>query len=312
MIHAMRGLLIIPLLLVIALASPEGDWPSSWAYQLQNAVPEQVAQSGYDIVVMDYSYDGTEEGEYGPEDIQLIVDHGVTPVAYVSIGEAEDYRFYWNESWYEDPPDWLGSGNPDWPGNYAVKYWKPQWQDIILSYLDRILDQGFKGAYLDRIDAFEHWSDPYNGEDTVLEEGDAASRMISFILNITEHCRSMDPDFLIIPQNGERILLFDDASLREAVSGWAVEDMFYDGTQPVDPSETQERLDILQPIISEKFVLSVDYVDDGSGLQGENLERITDYVHKALGAGLIPYPAMSDRELDELIPKFFLPEFPLD
>jgi len=73
--------------------------------------------------VIDYSRDGSEEGRYSPDEFQKTKDKGIIPIAYLSIGEVEDHRFYWNESWYENPPEWLGRENPEWEGNYAVKYW---------------------------------------------------------------------------------------------------------------------------------------------------------------------------------------------
>jgi uncharacterized protein (TIGR01370 family) len=111
----------------------------NWAIQLQNADPNSIANSGFDLVVIDYSRDGSEEGEYSQEDIQKIKDGGVIPIAYLSIGEAEDYHFYWKEEWNKYHPDWLGKENPDWEGNYAVKYWKEEWNSIIHSYLDKII-----------------------------------------------------------------------------------------------------------------------------------------------------------------------------
>ena len=65
----------------------------SWGYQLQNADPVVVTASKYDVIVMDYSRDGTDAGAYSPSEIQLIKDSGKTVLAYFSIGEAEDYRF---------------------------------------------------------------------------------------------------------------------------------------------------------------------------------------------------------------------------
>lgn len=76
-------------------------------------------------------------------------------LCYLSIGEAEDYRSYWQPEWHTHPPDWLGPENPDWPGNYTVRYWNSDWQEIVFRYLDRILAAGFDGAYLDRIDVYE-------------------------------------------------------------------------------------------------------------------------------------------------------------
>lgn len=75
-------------------------------------------------------------------------------IFYLSIGEAEDYRWYWDKK-----ATWPDRENPDWPGNYKVHYWNDDWQKIIYSgtnsYLDKILKTGFDRVYLDIIDAYE-------------------------------------------------------------------------------------------------------------------------------------------------------------
>jgi cysteinyl-tRNA synthetase len=82
-------------------------------------------------------------------------------IAYMSIGEAEDYRYYWDPEWDTNPPDWIEEENPGWPGNYIVRYWDPEWQDIIYgnddSYTKKIIDAHFDGVYLDIIDAYEYF-----------------------------------------------------------------------------------------------------------------------------------------------------------
>lgn len=79
----------------------------------------------------------------------------------MSIGEAEDYRYYWQLEWDINPPSWIDKENPDWQGNYKVQYWNESWQNIIFgsdkSYLDKIIETGFDGVYLDIIDAFEYF-----------------------------------------------------------------------------------------------------------------------------------------------------------
>ncbi len=35
-------------------------------------------------------------------------------ISYVSIGEAEDYRYYWNNDWKNNPPSWLEKENSSW------------------------------------------------------------------------------------------------------------------------------------------------------------------------------------------------------
>ena len=85
------------------------------------------------------------------------------------------------------------------------------------------------------------------------------------------------------------------------ISAWAVEDLFYDGLNPLPSDITEERMHYLDMVKdAEKVILSVDYVDDGSGYYGENKKRIDDYFAKARQAGCIPYAALADRELDEL------------
>jgi cysteinyl-tRNA synthetase len=82
-------------------------------------------------------------------------------ICYMSIGEAENYRYYWDNSWTTNPPSWLLEENPDWEGNYKVKYWEKEWQNIILNnntgYLTKIINAEFDGVYLDIIDAFEYF-----------------------------------------------------------------------------------------------------------------------------------------------------------
>ena len=265
----------------------------SWAYWLQNASPRAIAKSGFDLVVMDYSRDGSDEGAYTREEIEMIKRAGVIPIAYISIGEAEDYRFYWKEGWKENPPKWLGPENPDWGGNYAVKYWEGDWKRIVFEYLDKIIAQGFSGVYLDKVDEFEFWGE--NG----YNEGWTAKQMIEFILQIANYTRSKSgKDFIIIPQNGERLLLYDDGSLLSILSGWASEDVFYDGLEPSPWMD--EKVPLLDRVVkSGKVVLAVDYVDDGTRSE-EDLARIIDFIRKARGRGYIPYAAFEDRELDRL------------
>ena len=83
-------------------------------------------------------------------------------ICYMRIGEAEDYRWYWQPSWNQNPPDFLCAQNESWEGNFKVRYWDPDWQNLIYGnegYLSKILDAGFDGVYLDIIDAFEYFEE---------------------------------------------------------------------------------------------------------------------------------------------------------
>ena len=111
---------------------------------------------------MDMFFDGLEFNSDEITRLRMKKNGGTRMViAYMSIGEAEDYRYYWDKSWKCGNPSWLDKENPKWKGNYKVKYWNPEWQTIIYgndnSYLSRIINAGFDGVYLDIIDAFEYY-----------------------------------------------------------------------------------------------------------------------------------------------------------
>jgi cysteinyl-tRNA synthetase len=118
----------------------------------------------YDVFVVDLF---TTEGQLTAADVEALQTKPSGAkrlvVCYMSIGEAEDYRYYWQDGWKRGDPEWLYKENPDWPGNYKVLYWMPEWQAIVYgsqdAYLDRILAAGFDGVYLDIIDAYEYFEE---------------------------------------------------------------------------------------------------------------------------------------------------------
>jgi len=123
-----------------------------------------VSATNYDLIIMDCFWG--DQTFSGSEIAQLKTKQNNGQrlvIAYLSIGEAENYRYYWQENWEDNPPDWLGEENPNWEGNFKVHYWDENWKNIIFgtdsSYLDRILDAGFDGAYLDIIDAYYYFEE---------------------------------------------------------------------------------------------------------------------------------------------------------
>lgn len=121
-----------------------------------------ILQTNFDLIIIDLFFDDLELTPSQVNALKYKANGGKRLViSYMSIGEAEDYRYYWVSSWNNDPPNWLKSENPDWEGNYKVKYWDSGWKEIIFgndeSYLKRIIDAGFDGVYLDIIDAFEYF-----------------------------------------------------------------------------------------------------------------------------------------------------------
>lgn len=137
-------------------------------YTTKAAFIQAVTTTNYDLLIMDLFFtDGSTFSASEIEQLKAKANGGSRMViCYMSIGEAENYRYYWQTSWNSTPPAWMEAENPDWEGNFKVQYWETDWQQIIYgndnSYLKKILDAGFNGAYLDIIDAFEYFEKSFN------------------------------------------------------------------------------------------------------------------------------------------------------
>jgi len=285
-------------LLILSLANgtyAEVDNTNTWAYQLQNADPILISGNNtFDLIVMDQSITGGTDGYYSPAEISSIKDSGKLPICYLSIGEAEIYRGYWLPEWNTNPPSWLGPENPDWPGNYKVRFWDPQWQAIIFENIRTICAQGFSGIYLDIIDGYWYWSE-------LNPENPQADRdMANFVIAIGDSLRAHGGNQqLLIPQNGEYIVVEDDVEGALAteylatIDAIGIEDVFFfgglDENNPWNPDNG--RLEILADYRQAGItVFSIEYLTDPLLIQ--------QYRQAASGADFIPYTSV--RALDIL------------
>lgn len=122
-----------------------------------------IKETNYDLIIMDLFF--KDNNSFTSSEIQQLKTKANggkrLVISYMSIGEAEDYRYYWQSNWNTNHPAWLDTENPDWAGNYKVKYWNKEWQNIIFgnsdSYVKKITNAKFDGVYLDLIDAFEYY-----------------------------------------------------------------------------------------------------------------------------------------------------------
>ena len=133
-------------------------------FSQREAFLKAVRGTNYDLVIIDLFFGDTALTRSEIDSLKVKENGGIRLViCYMSIGEAEDYRYYWQEGWKATPPTWLAEENPEWHGNYKVRYWDPEWQRIIVedadSYLEKILAAGFNGVYLDLVDAFEYFEE---------------------------------------------------------------------------------------------------------------------------------------------------------
>ena len=208
----------------------------SWGYQLVGTNVEEAARSPYDLLVLDATM-GLDSGRaFRPDEIARLKrkpdGSRRLVVSYLSVGESEDYRadYFSPEYLSEDAPDWLGPENPQWQGNRVIRFCHEGWQRTIIgdeqgrnvynsidpSPLYRLIELGFDGIYLDRVDVYA---------EVRKECPDAERKMVDFVARIGAHARKREPGFLVILQNAEELVRH--GRMMDTIDAIAKEDLFY-------------------------------------------------------------------------------------
>lgn len=297
---------------------------NSWGYQLHDYTNQNISRmetSRNTLWVVDYSKDGADENRFSKQEIAKIKRNGNVVISYFCLGEAEMVRYYWpkydrealikrNEVYevgYKNESlnftnvegvQVLGRDNAEYVDNFPVKFWLQSWQKTMLedsaefgtSYLNRIIDSGFDGVYLDTVDAFEYYN-----ESTIATR---AKQMYQLIIKIAKLGRAKNPNFKVMMQNAMSITDYlseqEKATLFYYVKGFGVEDLFHPGVGENNPrkfSKFGEAKSIKE--IKSKFkdvvFFTVDYIP------GLSPAAKKDYFHDARKKNFIP--VISDRSL---------------
>jgi cysteinyl-tRNA synthetase len=285
----------------------------TWMYQIDGLNPKSalnaLAESSYPLLVVD---SGINEKDSDVNSARKLVSRLRTRpdgqprllLAYIDIGQAENYRDYWKSDWKKPTkgapgqPDFLLAIDPDgWNGSYQVAFWDPRWQEIWLGpegTIARLAQLGFDGIYLD-------WIDAYTDSQVVRAARraglDPALEMVQFIERLGNAGRKITPDFLVVAQNASELIDAAPDRYARAIDALAVEDTWYYGKggakwdhpkagdlnhHDEDPQWTPEnRLTQYRKYLDRKLpVFSVDYC-----VSDKNAARV---YHEARVAGLRP------------------------
>ena len=256
-----------------------------WAYQIQDlgapGAVDVLVKSHYDMLVVEPTRTDWSSEDRFFDTASMVARlkgsrasdgvHRKLVLAYVDIGEAEDWRWYWD--WSRDwncrgapPADWpeyIVACDPDgWAGNYPVAYWDRSWKELLIygvdraaeegrdyaSAIDEVIRDGFDGIYLDWVEAYE---DP----DVVAaaqEAGvDPAAEMVALVKEIRAYAQDRNPGFLVVQQNAAA-LIDEQPGLLNVVDAIAQEAVWFDGD-------------------------AYDEWDDRDGYDRENEDELTDY-----------------------------------
>ena len=213
-------------------------------YQIQSldedGAVEELAATDYTLLVLE---PGQNFREWPYDTAAMVEALRIAPdgtervlLAYVDVGQAEDYRDYWQSAW--TPPLGCGDGDPSWllapdgdgwSGNYVVAYWEPAWKDLWLGDDGIVADLarlGFDGIYLDWVEA---WDDECVQARADTEGRDVGPEMITFVRELGDAGRAVREDFLVVPQNAPFLLDEDPEAYTAAIDALAVEDTWFHG-----------------------------------------------------------------------------------
>jgi cysteinyl-tRNA synthetase len=213
-----------------------------WLYLIgANPDPEMIAQiaaSDYDLVVLDFIPSQSDATDYPmAEAIAQLHQKGKLVIAYIDIGEAEDYRTYWQKDWRVGNPRWITGADPDgWEGNFPVAFWYTEWRTIWLGeggMLEQILEVGFDGVYLDWISAYQDENVVHLAE----QDGvDPLQEIIRWVGDISQFVKTRCPACVIIAQNAAELI--EQEEYAETIDALAQEQTWFDGGVDNEPEAT--------------------------------------------------------------------------
>ncbi len=245
-------------------------------YVLQNIDFDKLSSTKFKIAVVD-----PDESQLTAKNLTQLHNQDKILLAYLSIGEAEEYRDYWKHDWKTGNPSFIDQENPDWEGNYKVMYWYEQWQEITFSRLDQIINSGYDGVYLDIIDVYRYFQD--SGFDFARKE------MIDLVIGISKKSKGINRDFLVIPQNSEELLIYK--GYLAAIDGIGREDLCYIDNLSQDTEELETALQYLKKAIDAgKLVLVISYPTEH--------DKKCNFIKMAVENNFMPY--VGKRELDTI------------
>jgi len=247
----------------------------SFAYQLQDSSFDELKSLSTSLLVIDPE-DGDGDLQFTKEQISEIKKNKKYVIAYIDIGEAENWRTYYDSM----PKDIIGMENPDWEDCYYVAFWQPYWEQLTYDRINKYLDSGYDGVYLDMIDVYEYWQ----------KQGISSAKQdaINFVIDISNKVKGRNSNLLVIPQNAVELLKEKDYI--NYIDGVGAEESFY--YNDAKASWSKWDLEYLDYAISKgKFVLAIDY--------SKKLNNRCNFVNKAKAHKFTPF--VSTKDLDTFV-----------
>ncbi len=132
---------------------------STGRFSSEQDMVDQISETNFDLIIIDLFFDEEQLTKSQVQQLKTKANGGERIViAYMNIGSAEKYRYYWKDYWVLHHPVWLRKKYDGYSDEIWVAYWNQTWQDIIYgnddSYTHKVISAGFDGVYLDNVEAY--------------------------------------------------------------------------------------------------------------------------------------------------------------
>ncbi len=244
-------------------------------YYLTNIDMRKLKDRHFRVLVIEM-----EEG-LTPKDVRELEKHNNLVMAYINLGHAEEWRDYWS---HIKGKFWVHEST-EYEGEYFVEYWRKEWQDIILSKVEKAESMGFQGVYFDNIDAYV----------SIRENGyrwargmDLEELMVQTVVNLSKTIKEKyGNNFKIFVNIGSALELLERENFLRHIDGVLREEVWYTTEDsksiPMSAEETSLAIKYLENArLYGKTVIVADFI--------ENKKLAQKFCEMSWNHGFIPVP----------------------
>lgn len=187
---------------------------TNFAVQYVGASFAKIAASDHDLIILEAKPGGPGSPDLTDAQIAQLVAQGRVVSGYVSVGQTDDARPYWDPSWTVDGTDTGAptSQAPAWLAEQAdsfaaamVEFWNPDWKALVIDQVTDMASRGYTAVFLDNILTYYELAD-IRGELGTPQSQFYAAEMMAFVGEIKAAGQAINPDFAVIANGGPYII----------------------------------------------------------------------------------------------------------
>ena len=193
---------------------------TAFAVQYSNASAAEIAASPYDLVIVEARPLAPGASDLSDAEVASLMSQGKVISGYVSLGQTDESRPYWDAVW-TDPtglpvgegdtgplqpgaPDWILEVADSWPAR-IVDTGSADWRAIVIAQVEDMAARGFGAVFLDNILTYYELA-AQRGELGTAQSQHYAQEMMQLVIDVAAAARAINPGFAIIANGGPYII----------------------------------------------------------------------------------------------------------